>query len=101
MLASKGEAPKQRTNYVVPDGILGSHANDAKQHLKDHGVNVIEINIDSPRPKDTVVDIGPGRRAPGRSTGTSVIGTNGRCGHSNTCPKRPTPPRRLGDSCGR
>jgi eukaryotic-like serine/threonine-protein kinase len=55
VIASNGDAPKEPSNYVVPDGIIGSQASEAERLLKESGVEVKKVAITSPRPKDTIV----------------------------------------------
>jgi eukaryotic-like serine/threonine-protein kinase len=72
VVASKGEAPKEPSDYVVPEGILGSQASDAERLLKESGVAVKKVEITSPRAKDTIVVAYP---APGKTAeaGTVVL----------------------------
>jgi eukaryotic-like serine/threonine-protein kinase len=72
VVASNGEAPKETSGYVVPDGILGSQAGDAERLLKESGVEVKKVQITSPRAKDTIVASYP---APGKTAeaGTVVL----------------------------
>jgi eukaryotic-like serine/threonine-protein kinase len=55
VIASNGDAPKEPSNYVVPDGIIGSQASEAERLLKESGVEVKKVAITSPRPNDTIV----------------------------------------------
>ena len=72
LVASNGNAPKEPSNYVVPDGILGSQARDAERLLKESGVEVKKVEITSLRAKDTIVATYP---APGKTAeaGTVVL----------------------------
>ncbi|HEU4908868.1 MAG TPA: PASTA domain-containing protein, partial [Propionibacteriaceae bacterium] len=77
VISSKGEAPKEPSDYVVPDGILGSQASDAERLLKESGVEVKKVAITSPRAKDTIVAAYP---APGETAeaGTVVLAVSTR-----------------------
>jgi hypothetical protein len=72
VLASNGDAPKEPSSYVVPEGILGGQASEAVRLLKEGGVEVKKVAIASPRAKDTIVAVYP---APGKTaqTGTVVL----------------------------
>jgi len=72
VLASNGDAPKEPSSYVVPEGILGGQASEAVRLLKEGGVEVKKVAIASPRAKDTIVAVYP---APGKmaQTGTVVL----------------------------
>jgi len=70
VVASNGDAPKEPSNYVVPDGILGRQASEAEQLLKEGGVQVKKVSITSPRAKDTIVAAYPG---PGKTAQTGIV----------------------------
>jgi beta-lactam-binding protein with PASTA domain len=70
VVASKGEAPKEPSDYVVPGGILGSQTAVAEQLLKVGGVEVKKVGIASPRPKDTIVGTYP---APGKTADAGTV----------------------------
>ena len=63
VIASNGNAPKEPSDYVVPEGILGSQVGDAERLLKEGGAAVKKVEITSPRAKDTIVAAYP---APGK-----------------------------------
>ena len=60
LVTSQGKPPKESSGYVVPDDLVGSDAKDAEQLLKDHGLDVKKVVVDSTRPKDVVVASSPG-----------------------------------------
>ena len=72
VVASNGEAPKEPSGYVVPEGILGTKVSDAERLLKMSGVEVKKVEITSARAKDTIVATYParGKRA---EAGTVVL----------------------------
>ena len=70
VVASNGDAPKQPSNYVVPDGILGSQVSDVERLLKESGVEVKKVQITSPRAKDTIVATYP---APGKTAEARTV----------------------------
>jgi hypothetical protein len=72
VVASNGNAPKEPSNYVVPEGILGGQVEDAERQLKAGGVEVKKVEITSLRAKDTIVATYP---APGKTAeaGTVVL----------------------------
>ena len=75
VVASNGNAPKEPSSYVVPEGILGSQASDAERLLKEGGVAVKKVAITSPRAKDTIVATypAPGKIAEARSCGPGSL----------------------------
>jgi len=70
VVASNGNAPKEPSNYVVPEGILGSQVGDAERLLKAGGVAVKKVEITSPRAKDTIVATYP---APGKTAEARMV----------------------------
>jgi hypothetical protein len=70
VVASNGNAPKEPSNYVVPEGILGSQVGDAERLLKAGGVEVKKVEITSPRAKDTIVATYP---APGKTAEAGMV----------------------------
>jgi len=76
LITSQGHPPSETTQYLIPDGIVGSYFRDAEQLLKDQHLDVKKVDVDSARPKDTVVATYP---APGdiAITGTVVLAVSG------------------------
>ena len=70
VVTSNGDAPKEPSNYVVPEGILGSQVEDAERLLKAGGVAVKKVEITSPRAKDTIVASYP---APGKTAEARIV----------------------------
>ena len=70
VIASNGNAPKEPSDYVVPEGILGSQVGDAERLLKEGGVAVKKVEITSPRAKDTIVAAYP---APGKTADAGTV----------------------------
>ncbi|MGH3332574.1 MAG: protein kinase domain-containing protein, partial [Nocardioidaceae bacterium] len=70
LVVSKGEASDESTRYVVPDGIVGSDAKEAEKLLKDQDLEVKTVDVDSARPKDTVVATYP---APGADADAGTV----------------------------
>jgi tRNA A-37 threonylcarbamoyl transferase component Bud32 len=70
VVTSNGDAPKELSNYAVPNGILGSQASDAERLLKGSGVAVKKVDITSPRAKDTIVGTYP---APGKTAEARIV----------------------------
>jgi beta-lactam-binding protein with PASTA domain len=68
VVASNGDAPKEPSAYVVPDGILGSQIRDAQRLLS--GVAIKKVPVTSPRAKDTVVAAYP---APGKTAEARTV----------------------------
>jgi beta-lactam-binding protein with PASTA domain len=62
--------PKDPSNYVVPEGILGSQVGDAERLLKAGGVEVKKVEITSSRAKDTIVATYP---APGKTAEARMV----------------------------
>jgi beta-lactam-binding protein with PASTA domain len=72
VVASKGEAPREPSDFVMPDGILGRQVSDAERVLKEGGVEVKKVEITPPRANDTIAATYP---APGKTAeaGTVVL----------------------------
>ena len=70
VVASKGEPADQPVTYVVPDQIIGADAHEAEQLLKDQGLHVEKVDIDSNLREDTIVTTYP---APGDTTDADTI----------------------------
>ena len=70
VVASNGNAPKEPSNYVVPEGIMGSQVGDAERLLREGGVAVKKVEITSPRAKDTIVATYP---APGKTAEARIV----------------------------
>jgi hypothetical protein len=69
VVASKGE-PADHPGAYVPAEIIGADAHEAEQLLKDQGLHVEKVDIDSTLPKDTIVATYP---APGDTTVSDTI----------------------------
>lgn len=64
LIASKGAPHHETDHVVVPDGIVGSDAKHAEQLLKELGLHVKKIDVDSTSPDDTVVATYPTAGSP-------------------------------------
>jgi hypothetical protein len=70
VVASKGEPADQPVSYVLPAQIIGADVHEAEQLLKDKGIHVEKVDIDSTLPEDSIVATYP---APGDTTDADTI----------------------------
>ncbi len=70
VVASKGEPADEPADVEVPAQIVGAEAGQAEDLLKDLGLHVEKVDIDSTLPEDTVVTTYP---APGDAAFTDTV----------------------------
>ncbi len=70
LLNSNGKSAEDSPAYVVPTESTGAHVHDVEDALRQDGIEVEKVSVDSAAPKDSVITTYP---APGESTRTGEV----------------------------